>query len=330
MKSFKQFVADNDNQYKVTVRGKSGIPNTGKQHPRFDQKEDEVHSSVARWHDRHVSYEDGSSVTTTHAYESYVNHCVKTDTEPLTLPSFHQQWADYSGHTRQRIAGRMRHIGVSLSPTLPIKESVFGPHNAAVMWRKLVPHMSTFLHGNAGKGGRINLNDLDPQFPKMGVLVSLDPSHSRVNGRWGLTSHDDGPASSFIRLEIGSKGHDMSSPESIQKRLMHPMVMGVFAHEHEHHLDFEEHERKMGLDKAIEHFASQPSPPRADQLFWRKRDYKKYLRAPTEVRAFPVGIAVSAHYGHKSKEMDNIMDIQKKVDPKRIDALQRYITRVKA
>lgn len=117
MKSFRQFVADNDNQFKHTIKGKSGIPDTGRQNPKWNRSEapqSGIHASIASWHDRHVRYSDGGSVTTTGAYESYLNHCERKGLDSLPLPSFNRQWQDYSGHIAQRIAGRTRHIGINL------------------------------------------------------------------------------------------------------------------------------------------------------------------------------------------------------------------------
>lgn len=107
----------NDNKRKYTIAGKSQIPNTGPQKDlsKFIQKSKEkVHSSLANWHRNHVKVSDGSSVTTTDAYESYLNHADKHGYEPIPLPSFMHQWKGISDHHIARIAGRVRHIGIKL------------------------------------------------------------------------------------------------------------------------------------------------------------------------------------------------------------------------
>ena len=109
MHSFKDFAA-NDNMYKVTIKGKSDIPNTGKTNYKWNSN-DGIHYTVKNWHDNHIKHNDGNSVTTTDAYTHYLNNT--DEGRHVSLPMFNRQWKEYSKHRVQDIAGRTRHLGVS-------------------------------------------------------------------------------------------------------------------------------------------------------------------------------------------------------------------------
>jgi len=85
-------------------------------HPETDTSV--ISPSVKDWHHKYVSKSFGDSVTTTHAYESYCNHCVNSNHHPLPLPAFHRQWRDYSGHPSQKFAGRIRHLDIKIKNSI--------------------------------------------------------------------------------------------------------------------------------------------------------------------------------------------------------------------
>ncbi len=112
MESFKKFLSRSAND-NAKNRGRSNIPNTGKQKGQYNSSGG-VHHTIKAWHKDSVKKSNGDSATTMHAYESYLNHVEKNGHEPVPLQSFTRQWQQHSGHHVGKIAGRVRHIGVSV------------------------------------------------------------------------------------------------------------------------------------------------------------------------------------------------------------------------
>ena len=73
-------------------------------------------TDVERFYKENVEVQDGSSVTATQLYEDYCSWCETKSKEPLALPSFGREFADL-GIKKERIAGRVRYIGISLRNT---------------------------------------------------------------------------------------------------------------------------------------------------------------------------------------------------------------------
>ena len=70
-------------------------------------------TDVERFYKENVEVQDGSSVTATQLYEDYCSWSETKSKEPLALPSFGREFADL-GIKKERIAGRVRYIGISL------------------------------------------------------------------------------------------------------------------------------------------------------------------------------------------------------------------------
>ena len=70
-------------------------------------------NDVERFYKENVEVQDGSSVTATQLYEDYCSWSEIKRKEPLALPSFGREFADL-GIKKERIAGRVRYIGISL------------------------------------------------------------------------------------------------------------------------------------------------------------------------------------------------------------------------
>ena len=70
-------------------------------------------TDVERFYKESIEVQDGSSVTATQLYEDYCSWCETKNKEPLALPSFGREFADL-GVKKERIAGRVRYIGISL------------------------------------------------------------------------------------------------------------------------------------------------------------------------------------------------------------------------
>jgi hypothetical protein len=70
-------------------------------------------TDVERFYRERVGSEDGSSLTATALYEDYCAWCEEQHKEPLALPTFGREFGDL-GVRKEKIAGRVRYIGVAL------------------------------------------------------------------------------------------------------------------------------------------------------------------------------------------------------------------------
>ena len=83
-------------------------------------------TDVQRFYKESIEVQDGSSVTATQLYEDYCSWCDTRGKEPLALPSFGREFADL-GVKKERIAGRVRYIGISLKSDTGHEEAMKTP-----------------------------------------------------------------------------------------------------------------------------------------------------------------------------------------------------------
>ncbi|HMN37988.1 MAG TPA: hypothetical protein PKD49_09830 [Hyphomicrobium sp.] len=83
-------------------------------------------TDVQRFYKESIEVQDGSSVTATQLYEDYCSWCETKSKEPLALPSFGREFADL-GVKKERIAGRVRYIGISLKSDAGYEEATKTP-----------------------------------------------------------------------------------------------------------------------------------------------------------------------------------------------------------
>ena len=83
-------------------------------------------SNTERFYKENVEVQDGSSVTVTDLYENYCSWCEAKNKEPSALPSFAREFADL-GVKKEKVAGRVRYIGIALSSDLALEEATKPP-----------------------------------------------------------------------------------------------------------------------------------------------------------------------------------------------------------
>jgi hypothetical protein len=83
-------------------------------------------TDVQRFYKESIEVQDGSSVTATQLYEDYCSWCETKSKEPLALPSFGREFADL-GVKKERIAGRVRYIGIALKSDTGTEEAMKTP-----------------------------------------------------------------------------------------------------------------------------------------------------------------------------------------------------------
>jgi hypothetical protein len=79
-------------------------------------------TNTERFYKENVEVQDGSSVTVTQLYEDYCSWCETKNKEPSALPSFAREFAEL-GVRKEKVAGRVRYIGVSLKSDLALEEA---------------------------------------------------------------------------------------------------------------------------------------------------------------------------------------------------------------
>jgi BMFP domain-containing protein YqiC len=70
-------------------------------------------NDVERYYKEKVDTNNGSSVTATQLYEDYCAWCETKNKEPMALPTFGREFGEL-GVKKERIAGRVRYIGIAL------------------------------------------------------------------------------------------------------------------------------------------------------------------------------------------------------------------------
>lgn len=78
-------------------------------------------SDVERFYRERIGSQDGSSLTATALYEEYCAWCEEQNKEPLALPTFGREFGEL-GVRKEKIAGRVRYIGVSLRTGTRLEE----------------------------------------------------------------------------------------------------------------------------------------------------------------------------------------------------------------
>lgn len=83
-------------------------------------------TDVERFYKESIAVQDGSSVTATQLYEDYCSWCETKSKEPLALPSFGREFAEL-GIRKERVAGRVRYIGIALKSDTGTEEAMKTP-----------------------------------------------------------------------------------------------------------------------------------------------------------------------------------------------------------
>ena len=83
-------------------------------------------TDVERFYKESIEVQDGSSVTATQLYEDYCSWCETKSKEPLALPSFGREFAEL-GVRKERVAGRVRYIGIALKSDAGHEEAMKTP-----------------------------------------------------------------------------------------------------------------------------------------------------------------------------------------------------------
>jgi hypothetical protein len=79
-------------------------------------------TNTERFYRENIEVQDGSSVTATQLYEDYCSWCETKNKEPSALPSFAREFAEL-GVKKEKIAGRVRYIGIALKSDLALEEA---------------------------------------------------------------------------------------------------------------------------------------------------------------------------------------------------------------
>jgi hypothetical protein len=79
-------------------------------------------TNTERFYKENIEVQDGSSVTATQLYEDYCSWCETKNKEPSALPSFAREFAEL-GVKKEKVAGRVRYIGIALKSDLALEEA---------------------------------------------------------------------------------------------------------------------------------------------------------------------------------------------------------------
>jgi hypothetical protein len=79
-------------------------------------------TNTERFYRENIEVQDGSSVTATQLYEDYCSWCETKNKEPSALPSFAREFAEL-GVKKEKVAGRVRYIGIALKSDLALEEA---------------------------------------------------------------------------------------------------------------------------------------------------------------------------------------------------------------
>ena len=79
-------------------------------------------TNTERFYKENIEVRDGSSVTATQLYEDYCSWCESKNKEPAALPSFAREFAEL-GVKREKVAGRVRYIGIALKSDMALEEA---------------------------------------------------------------------------------------------------------------------------------------------------------------------------------------------------------------
>jgi hypothetical protein len=79
-------------------------------------------TNTERFYKENIEVRDGSSVTATELYEDYCSWCESKNKEPAALPSFAREFAEL-GVKKEKVAGRVRYIGIALKSDMALEEA---------------------------------------------------------------------------------------------------------------------------------------------------------------------------------------------------------------
>ena len=83
-------------------------------------------TNTERFYKESIEVQDGSSVTATQLYEDYCSWCETKNKEPSALPSFAREFAEL-GVKKEKVAGRVRYIGIALKSDNDLAEATKPP-----------------------------------------------------------------------------------------------------------------------------------------------------------------------------------------------------------
>ena len=83
-------------------------------------------NNTERFYKENIEVRDGSSVTATELYEDYCSWCEAKNKEPAALPSFAREFAEL-GVKKEKVAGRVRYIGIALKSDMALEEATKSP-----------------------------------------------------------------------------------------------------------------------------------------------------------------------------------------------------------
>jgi hypothetical protein len=83
-------------------------------------------NNTERFYKENIEVRDGSSVTATELYEDYCSWCDSKNKEPAALPSFAREFAEL-GVKKEKVAGRVRYIGIALKSDMALEEATKPP-----------------------------------------------------------------------------------------------------------------------------------------------------------------------------------------------------------
>jgi hypothetical protein len=83
-------------------------------------------TNTERFYKENIEVRDGSSVTATELYEDYCSWCESKNKEPAALPSFAREFAEL-GVKKEKVAGRVRYIGIALKSDMALEEATKSP-----------------------------------------------------------------------------------------------------------------------------------------------------------------------------------------------------------
>jgi hypothetical protein len=83
-------------------------------------------TNTERFYKENIEVRDGSSVTATELYEDYCSWCDSKNKEPAALPSFAREFAEL-GVKKEKVAGRVRYIGIALKSDMALEEATKSP-----------------------------------------------------------------------------------------------------------------------------------------------------------------------------------------------------------
>ena len=83
-------------------------------------------SNTERFYKENVEVQDGSSVTANDLYEDYCTWCDAKNKEPSAMTSFMREFSEL-GVKKEKIAGRVRYIGIALKSDLALEEATKPP-----------------------------------------------------------------------------------------------------------------------------------------------------------------------------------------------------------